>query len=270
MTPPGQANELVTVIEHPSFINLYEQELEQEGLPIAVEDVDKVFKQVPSSGAMKKGHSSTLILYVSEGPTLSKLPDMVGKALADVRAAANKAGLSVNVASQAFDETAPADQVLSFTVKGQQVSAGDQVTRGTPIDVVTSKGAQPRVIPPIAGKPFADVQAQLTQMGLVVQQAEDIFSDKYPAGTVAHLEPVGQGATLQKGGTLVINVSKGPDVVVVPNVYGQSAIDAKTNLEAAGLTQGTITGPVDKKVIGLSPDKDAVVKRGTAVNIKMG
>lgn len=42
MTPPGQANELVTVVEHPSFINLYEQELEQEGLPIAIEEVEKV------------------------------------------------------------------------------------------------------------------------------------------------------------------------------------------------------------------------------------
>ena len=42
MTPPGQANELVTVVEHPSFVGLYEQELEQQGLPIAVEDVEKV------------------------------------------------------------------------------------------------------------------------------------------------------------------------------------------------------------------------------------
>ena len=41
-TPPGQANELVTVVEHPSFINLYEQELEQEGLPIAIEEIDKI------------------------------------------------------------------------------------------------------------------------------------------------------------------------------------------------------------------------------------
>ncbi|MBW7909561.1 MAG: DEAD/DEAH box helicase family protein, partial [Kiritimatiellae bacterium] len=42
MTPPGQVNELVTVVEHPSFINLYEQELEQEGLPITIEEVEKV------------------------------------------------------------------------------------------------------------------------------------------------------------------------------------------------------------------------------------
>ena len=42
MMPPGQVNELVTIIEHPAFTSLYENELEQEGLPIEVLDTDKV------------------------------------------------------------------------------------------------------------------------------------------------------------------------------------------------------------------------------------
>ena len=44
MTSPGQANELVTVVEHPAFSSLYRQELSQEGLPIEVIEVDKVPK----------------------------------------------------------------------------------------------------------------------------------------------------------------------------------------------------------------------------------
>jgi type III restriction enzyme len=44
MTPPGldSAAETVTVIEHPSFISLYEDELSQEGLPIVAVDPDKL------------------------------------------------------------------------------------------------------------------------------------------------------------------------------------------------------------------------------------
>jgi len=42
MTQPGQANEIVTVVEHPKFTSLYEQELEQEGLPIVIEELEKV------------------------------------------------------------------------------------------------------------------------------------------------------------------------------------------------------------------------------------
>jgi type III restriction enzyme len=42
MTPPGQANEIVTVIEHPAFAKLYAEELAQEGLPIEVAEIDRI------------------------------------------------------------------------------------------------------------------------------------------------------------------------------------------------------------------------------------
>lgn len=42
MTPPGQATEVVTVVEHPAFANLYAAELAQEGLPIEIVDLDAV------------------------------------------------------------------------------------------------------------------------------------------------------------------------------------------------------------------------------------
>lgn len=44
MTPPGTngAAELVTVVEHRAFIDLYRDQLSQEGLPIEVVDIDKV------------------------------------------------------------------------------------------------------------------------------------------------------------------------------------------------------------------------------------
>src|SRR5205085_11867717 len=42
MTPPGEAAELVTVVEHPAFVSFYEQQLIQEGLPIEVVDVEDV------------------------------------------------------------------------------------------------------------------------------------------------------------------------------------------------------------------------------------
>lgn len=42
MTPPGEANEIVTVIEHPAFANLYKEELAQQGAIIEVVDAEKV------------------------------------------------------------------------------------------------------------------------------------------------------------------------------------------------------------------------------------
>lgn len=42
MTPTGQANEVVAVIEHEAFARLYRDELAQEGLPLEIVDTDKV------------------------------------------------------------------------------------------------------------------------------------------------------------------------------------------------------------------------------------
>ena len=44
MTPPGEALEVVSVVEHKAFTNLYVEELSQEGLPIEVVDVEHVPK----------------------------------------------------------------------------------------------------------------------------------------------------------------------------------------------------------------------------------
>jgi len=42
MTPPGQAHEVVAVVEHPSFIALYKEQLSQEGLFVEETDVDRI------------------------------------------------------------------------------------------------------------------------------------------------------------------------------------------------------------------------------------
>ena len=44
MTPPGEALEVVSVVEHKAFISLYVEELSQEGLPIEVVDIEQVPK----------------------------------------------------------------------------------------------------------------------------------------------------------------------------------------------------------------------------------
>lgn len=54
ITPTGQASELLTVVEHPAFAGLYQEELAQEGLPIEVVEIDRV-------------PSTTVSIYPDEG-----------------------------------------------------------------------------------------------------------------------------------------------------------------------------------------------------------
>jgi beta-lactam-binding protein with PASTA domain len=67
-----------------------------------------------------------------------------------------------------------------------------------------------------------------------------------------------------------IAISKGPDVVIVPNIYASSLTKAVEVLKEAGLEQGTIEGPIDRPVISCDPPPGTKVKRGTKVNLRLG
>ena len=64
MTPPGQANEIVAVIEHEAFARLYRDELAQEGLPIEIVDVDKVPTTTVSIYPDPKKDAATLAISI--------------------------------------------------------------------------------------------------------------------------------------------------------------------------------------------------------------
>ena len=92
MTPPGQANETVTVVEHPAFASLYQHELSQEGVPIEVVDVDKVPRttvSIYSDKARKDIDALELELPVlSAGHRI--VPKLEGLAFTDVERASSK------------------------------------------------------------------------------------------------------------------------------------------------------------------------------------
>ena len=89
MTPPGQANELVTVVEHPAFASLYQQELAQEGLPLEIVELDRV-PATTISIFPDEAHKDVNALNI-EIPTLSAgfriVPKLEGLTIQDVKKA---------------------------------------------------------------------------------------------------------------------------------------------------------------------------------------
>jgi beta-lactam-binding protein with PASTA domain/tRNA A-37 threonylcarbamoyl transferase component Bud32 len=225
-----------------------------------------VYQQEPTTGSLERG--DPIVLYVSEGPFPSKLPDLVGKDQAAATTMLTDAGLTLGTVGNQFDETAPAGTVLAWTVGGQSFTPGTEVTKGTTVDLVVSGGPQPRVLPALIGQSLEQATAQLQQLGLVLTRAPDVFSDATAVGLIAELAPPA-GTELPRGSSVTVAVSKGPDVVTVPNVVGLDLTTAVANLTQAGLTQGTISGPIEGKVLATNPGPTAVVKRGSAVEIVM-
>jgi len=69
ITPPNQTNELVTVVEHPAFVRLYQQELAQEGLHLEIVELDRV-PATPISIFPDESHKDVNALNI-QIPTLS-------------------------------------------------------------------------------------------------------------------------------------------------------------------------------------------------------
>ncbi len=87
MTPPGQAAELVTVVEHPAFVSLYQQELEQQGLFIETIDVDRVPKTTVAIFPDKENKDCDAldIVIPSVSAGFSRRPILEGLTIEDVR-----------------------------------------------------------------------------------------------------------------------------------------------------------------------------------------
>jgi beta-lactam-binding protein with PASTA domain len=128
--------------------------------------------------------------------------------------------------------------------------------------VVVSSGHAPVKVPDVAKKPFADAAKALTAAHFSVKRAPtDDFSPTVKRGDVIGTDP-GKGASAPFGSIVTVHVSKGPDLVLVPDVTFETIEQATTDLAAAGLQVGTVanyrpggvvmtqdpTGGTDKKV----------------------
>lgn len=209
------------------------------------------------------GEAITLI--VSEGQTLVEVPDIVrGTPRADAEAALVDLEL-VPVVIEVFDEEVPAGAVVE-----PPAGAGSEVERDSDVELVVSKGPEPRVIPDdLAGLGSGEAQERLTVLGLVPVVVEE-FSDDVDAGVVIGTDP-GPGAEAARDSEVRVVVSKGPELVAVPDVTGAATpAEAAAILEDAGLVSGDVSGPAAGSPAGTSPGAGEMVTKGTVVDIILG
>ena len=88
-------------------------------------------------------------------------------------------------------------------------------------------------VPDLSGKTLPEAKAAAEEIGFVVEQVGAQYSDR-PAGQVVTQQP-GVGKQLARGGTITVILSRGPQMLTVPDVKGQGYDQAVGQLEAAGL-----------------------------------
>ncbi|MBA3020495.1 Stk1 family PASTA domain-containing Ser/Thr kinase [Propionicimonas sp.] len=189
--------------------------------------VGQVVRTDPAKGE-RVPWGGTITVFLSKGPERYPVPSLVGRTVDDATNALKSSHLAVGKVTDVWDESVVIGLVVSASLE-----AGKSVKPGTQVDLNVSKGPAPVKIVSMVGKTFDEAKAYYEAAGLVVARApEDKFSTKIPAGSVVSQSP--KDGTLAKGKTITLTVSKGPEMVNIPDVGGLSANKAKKALTDAG------------------------------------
>lgn len=225
----------------------------------------EVLESTPAPG-VRLDRGGAVALTVSAGQTIQPVPqDLAGKTVAQATAELLAAGFLTDGTQQAFDEDVPEGSVLRLA----EGTAG-QLERGSTVSVVVSKGPEPRTIPAgLQGSTEAAATESLESLGLKVQVVRS-YSDSVDEGVVISVLPR-TGTQVPRGSSVSIEVSRGPELVAVPDVRSaDTPAEAAAILRAAGLVPGTASGSAEGSPIGTSPGRGTMVAVGSTVNIVLG
>jgi serine/threonine-protein kinase len=224
----------------------------------ADDPVDTVIGQDPAPGAFV-GDGGSITLVVSRGPPPVEIPNVAGQAPPDAQAALEAQGFVVEVKHQ-FDETVPADAVV-----GTDPAAGTKAPRDSGLSLLVSDGPAPVPVPDVSKMTYDQAAAALSAAGFAPSR-DDVFSDTVAKDQVIGTDPpAGQGAN--RGGPVVVHVSKGPEMVNVPNLVGLTLDAAQAQLQAGGFVPDTQSYLPGRLVRAQSPAAGTSVTKGTKVTL---
>lgn len=207
----------------------------------------------------------TVVLYICDGPARVTVPEIARLTEDDAKALLARNYLKVGPDRLLeYDDKAPSGTVLS-----SDPAPGTQVDNGTEVTLRISRGPQPVGLPDFVGRPQEDATGQLKALGFVPTIKQE-FSDTVPTGTVIAQDPAGgEGTMAFHGQTVTLTVSKGPELVKVPNVFGKREDEARKILEEAGfrVEVDRYLGGVFGTVRAQEPAGDSQAPKGSTVRI---
>jgi serine/threonine-protein kinase len=220
----------------------------QEGRSDLVE-TGEIISTDPAEGVMLQ-EGKQIVFVVSLGPTFSTLEDVTGKTEAEATARLTELGL-VPAVVKANDETIPQGVVISWAVAEQPTAiVGDEVVKGTTVNLTVSDGPAPRIVPDLVGMTLEQATTKAQELGLVLATLPDDFGPSDP-GLIGGQVPVA-GESLPRGGTLSYWISKGPQLVRLPYFIGLYKAEVEKRLTEAGFVIGEVEGIDTRKLKGAS------------------
>ena len=194
-------------------------------------------------------------------------PNIVGLNVEAARTTLATTGLSLEVGSEQFSETAPAAAVLAT-----DPAAGSDIKENGSVTATVSKGPERYTIPNVKGNTPTQAQAALAALPITLGTQTQTFDDNVATGKVAGTLPA-IGSIVKRDTVVNLLISKGPEPVSIPVVVGKKLVGATAALTAVGLNPivtKEFSESIDKgRVISSAPTSGTTVNSGTDVQLRV-
>jgi serine/threonine-protein kinase len=231
---------------------------------------DIVYAQDPPPSVLARSGDQITITY-NPASTPVAVPLVRGLTVKEATALLAPLGLTLSIKEVVNDPKIPENQIMS-----QDPKVDTQVRSGSTIVVIVSGGLGQATVPNVQGQ-VANAAQQLLQTSpynFVVTLVNEP-SSTIEQGRVIRTEPA-IGAQSPAGSAITIFVSSGGNKVAVPQVEGQTEVDARALLATAGLTPDVKYQDVPAndinigKVITQGTDAGTLVDPGFIIRLTIG
>lgn len=193
-------------------------------------------------------------------PDTVRVPDVKGQTLEVASEKIETAGLIVGTITEEASS-----EVKEGTVLRTDPAANTSKREGSKVNIVIARQEVANV-PNLAGKNLETGKAELEAAGFKVGTVTEQNSDEQAAGMIISTDPVANSSKA-KGSTINIIVSKGTEMVAVPNLNGKKMEVAKAELESSGFKVGEVREEYsDSVAAGLVISTDPAAGTGLSKN----
>jgi serine/threonine-protein kinase len=222
-----------------------------------------VIAQSPSAGSWFHGNG-TVRLVVSSGPARVQVADVVGRPVLNANDQLLADGFVVVL--RAVDDPRPEvkGEVLRQDPPGRTMAEPE-----SKVTLTYSNGPPPVPVPDVHGMTPDEAALQLQAVHLNAVPGPTQFSDTVPKGKVIGTEPA-QGVKAKYGSDVAVIVSKGQDLVQVPDVRGLDVDTAQSRLESRGFVVDVKNFRKGHRVKSQNPSAGEKVRRGITVTLRLG
>jgi serine/threonine-protein kinase len=229
----------------------------------AAAKVGTILSQAPAGGRLREGRAVSVT--VSAGPRPIPVPQVSSLTKDDATTVVTRSGLKVGAVTSAASMTVPAGLIVSSHPDTGTLLPGQS------IDLVVSTGKPTVAVPVLQGPTaasYAAAQAALAAVQLPSTPSEQ-FSDTVLKGQIITTAPP-PGTVVTVGTPVTVEVSKGPDLVAVPAVTGDSISGATHVLTNNGFQVTGVIGNPTATVTGTRPSEGTLLHRGAAIQLVTG